>query len=96
VGTIAIITYVGDEKVPKSWLKLIGCTGLALAVIVVGYIFWPAGPSEPPEAKEAEQIREQGNNELTRQMKLRQLETRRSAVPGTFSREEVHSGRGTR
>jgi hypothetical protein len=80
----------------KFWLKVIGCTVLALAATVVGYVFRPAESSQPPEAKEAEQIREQGNNELTRQMKLRQLEARRSAAPGTFTREEAHSGTGTR
>lgn len=69
---------------------------MLFAVAVLGYVFWPSGPSEPPEAKEAEQIREQGNDDLTREMKLRQLEAGRAAVSSTFSPEEAQSGRGTR
>jgi hypothetical protein len=52
-----------------------------LGVVVVAYVFRPAESSGPPDDKEAEQIREQGKDKVTRELKLRQLEAKRSAVP---------------
>jgi hypothetical protein len=58
----------------------LGVWFLVLVVVVVGNILRPAETSGPPEGKEAKQIREQGKDNVTRELKLRQLEARRSAA----------------
>jgi hypothetical protein len=42
----------------RLWLKLIGCIAVVFAVIVVGYVFWPAGTADKDSQKDFQQVPE--------------------------------------
>ena len=61
--------------VNRMWLKIIGCMVFVFGVVVLGYVFWPAGTSARTEAEGTGHIQEEVDHGSAAQIKARRPAT---------------------